>query len=131
MKLIIKLFGILMLLAGISLLFKPEIIIGWMESNVENTALYISAIVVRLAFGILFIVVAKASKYPRVIKFSGYLFIAAAIMFMIMGQDNFQDFIIEFIPDIKPYAPVSGVLAIIFGGFLIYAFSKKKEIEQK
>ncbi len=102
-----------------------------MESNVENTALYISAIVVRLAFGILFIVVAKASKYPRVIKFLGYLFIAAAIIFMIMGQDNFQDFIIEFIPDIKPYAPVSGVLAIIFGGFLIYAFSKKKEIEQK
>ncbi len=102
-----------------------------MESNVENTALYISAIVVRLAFGILFIVVAKASKYPRVIKFLGYLFIAAAVMFMIMGQNNFQDFIIEFIPDIKQYAPVSAVTAIIFGGFLIYAFSKKKEIEKK
>jgi hypothetical protein len=29
----------------------------------------------------------------------------------------------------KPYALVSGVLAILFGGFLIYAFSKKKEIE--
>jgi hypothetical protein len=131
MKLIIKLFGILLLLSGISLLINPEIIIGWIEENMENTSLYISAIVVRLVFGILFIVAARESKYPDVIKFFGYLFIIAAIIFIFIGQGSFQDFITSLIPDVKPFAPVSGLLSIAFGGFLIYAFSRNKELEQK
>lgn len=131
MKLIIKLFGILLLLSGISLLIKPEIIFGWIENNMGNTSLYISAIVVRLVFGVLFIVAARASKYPGVIKFFGYLFIIAAIIFIFIGQESFQDFITSLIPDVKPFAPVSGLLSIAFGGFLIYAFSRNKELELK
>ncbi len=131
MKFIIKLFGILLLLSGISLLIKPEIIFGWIENNKENTLLYISAIVVRLVFGVLFIVAARASKYPGVIKFLGYLFIIAAIIFIFIGQESFQNFITSLIPDVKPFAPVSGLLSIALGGFLIYAFSRNKELEQK
>ncbi len=131
MKFIIKLFGILLLLSGISLLIKPEIIFGWIENNKENTLLYISAIVVRLVFGVLFIVAARASKYPGVIKFLGYLFIIAAIIFIFIGQESFQNFITSLIPDVKPFAPVSGLLSIAFGSFLIYAFSRNKELEQK
>ncbi len=131
MKLIIKLFGILMLLAGISLLIYPDILIGWIENNMDNTALYISAIVVRLVFGILFILTAIESTYPTVIKFFGYLFIVAAIIFMFIGQESFQDFITSIIPNVKPYAPVSGLLAIAFGGFLIYAYSGNKGLEKK
>jgi len=131
MKLIIKSFGMLFLLLGISLLIEPDIIIGWIENNMENTSLYISAIVARLVFGILFIVAARESKYPIVIKFFGYLFIIAAIIFMFIGQEMFQDFISSLIPDVKPFAPLSGLLSIAFGSFLIYAFSKNKELEQK
>ncbi len=131
MKLIIKLFGILILLSGISLLIKPEIIFGWIEGNMEKTSLYISAIVVRLVFGVLFIVAARESKYPGVIKFFGTLFIIAAIIFIFLGQESFQAFITGLIPDVKPYAPVSGLLSIAFGGFFIYAFSRNNELEQK
>ncbi len=131
MKLTIKLFGILMGLLGISLLIKPEILIGWIENNMETTPLYISAIVVRLVFGILFILAARESRYPGVLKFLGYLFILAAIIFIFIGQDSFIDFISSIIPNVKPYAPLSGLLAMAFGGFLIYAFSGNKELEQK
>jgi hypothetical protein len=48
-----------------------------------------------------------------------------------MGQESFQDFITSLIPDVKPFAPVSGLLSIAFGGFLIYAFLRNKEVEQK
>ena len=131
MKLIIKLFGILMLLSGISLLIKPEIIFGWIENNMENTSLYIFAIVVRLVLGILFIVAARESKYPGVIKFFGYLFIIAAIILIFLGQESFHDFITSVIPDVRPVAPVAGLLSIAFGGCLIYAFSRNKELGQK
>ncbi len=131
MKLIVKLFGILMLLSGISLLIKQEIIIGWIENNMVNTSLYISAIVARLVFGISFIVAAQESIYPGVIKFIAYMFIVEAIIYILIGQENFQDFITSLIPHVKPFASVSGLLSIAFGGFLIYAFSKKKELKQK
>ena len=131
MKLFVKLFGGFILLAGISLLINPEIIIGWIEDNMESTSLYISAIVMRLILGILFIGAARESKYPGVIKFFGYLFIIAAILFIFIGQENFQHFITSLIPDIKPFAPVSGILCIAFGGFLIYAFLRNKELAQK
>lgn len=131
MKLIINSFGILMFLAGVSLLIKSEIIIGWIENNLENTSLYISAIVVRLIFGILFIVAARESKYPGVIKFLGYLFVMAAIIFFFIGQEIFQDFISPLITEVKPFAPAAGLFSMGFGGFLIYAFSRNKEVEQK
>jgi uncharacterized membrane protein SirB2 len=129
MKIIIKLFGILLLISGITLLIKPEIILVWIEDNMENTSLYISAIVVRLVFGILFLVAAKESKYAGIIKFFGYLFIVAAIIFIFMGQERFQHFITSLIPDVTPLAPIAGLLSMVFGVFLMYAFSRKKELE--
>ena len=50
---------------------------------------------------------------------------------MFIGQESFQDFITSIIPNVKPYAPVSGLLAIAFGGFLIYAYSGNKGLEKK
>ncbi|NNC94723.1 MAG: hypothetical protein HKN92_04120 [Chitinophagales bacterium] len=129
MNLIIKIFAILTILTGISLLVKPEGIIGLINDNIENISLYISAIVARLVLGGIFIVAAGESKFPHVLKFFGYLFIIAALIFIIIGQENFQDFIATIIPAVKPFAPISGLLCIVFGGFLIYAFSKKKELE--
>ena len=129
MKLIIKLLGILILLLGISLLIKPEIIFGWMEGNMENTSLYIFAIVFRLGFGILLIIAAKDSKYPGVVKFFGYLAVIAAIIFIFMGQKSFQDFVSSLIPDIKPYAAAYGLVAMVIGTFLFYAFSGNKKLK--
>lgn len=129
MKLIIKLFGTLFLFAGLSLLIKPTIIIGWIESNIETLSLYCFAIGVRLVFGVLFIVAAKESKYPRVVKFIGYLFVISAIIFVFMGHNSFQDFLMSLIPNVKPFAPFAGLLSIVFGGFLIYVFSTNKYLE--
>lgn len=131
MKLIIKLFGIFLLVAGISLLIYPELIIGWIEGNMENTSLYITAIIVRLVIGLLFVVTARASKYPTVIKFLGYLFILASIVLIYIGHVGFQHFITSVIPEVEPYAPLSGLLGMVFGGFIIYAFTKNKKTEPK
>ena len=120
-----------MILSSISLLIKPDIIFSWLENNMEKTSLYIAAIVMRLVFGILFIVAARESKYPGIIKFFGYLGIIAAITFIFIGQESFQDFITALIPDVKPFTPLGCLLGIAFGSFLIYAFSRNKELEQK
>lgn len=131
MALVIKLFGILLLFAGISLIFKPEIIFDWILNNAEGSYIYIIAIVVRLTFGILFIAVSKESRYPSLIKFFGFLFIIAAIIFIFIGQEHFQKLISSIISTFKPFARVSGLFSIAFGSFLIYAFSRNTKLEQK
>jgi hypothetical protein len=126
MKLIIKLFGILSVLSGVSLLINPEFFFGWIENNMENASFYIFAIGVRLVFGLMFIIAAKESKYPGVIKFFGYLAVITAVTFILIGHESFQDLFSSLIPGIKPYAPLSGLIDIAIGSFLIYAFSWKK-----
>lgn len=130
MKLVVTSFGILMLFSGILLIVKPGFIFGFMENNMESTSLYIFAIVVRLVLGIIFIVAAKASKYPTAIKFLGYLFLAAASLLIFMGQENFQHFIKSAIPNLRPFTTLIGLFSMVFGGFLIYAFQGKKSEQE-
>lgn len=126
MKLIIQLIGILLILVGIFFLSDPEALFDWIENSKQDTWLYISAIVTRLVLGILFIMAAKESKFPAAIKFIGYLLIVFVIIFILIGHNGFQDFVSYLIPTFKPYAPVSSLFAMAFGGFLVYAFTKRK-----
>lgn len=131
MILSIKLFGILMIISGLSLLIKPETIFYWIETNIQSTLLYNSAILVRLLFGVLFIITAKESKYPTIIKILGYLFIIAAVVLIFLGSEHFQEFIKSIIPATRPLTSVIGLLVFAFGGFLLYSFKKNKEIRNK
>ena len=125
MKQSIKLLGALILVLGISLLIKPEFIFGLIETNVESTSLYIIAIVVRIVFGVLFIIASDESKHPRLMKFMGYLFILAALVFVLMGKASFQDFIGVLLQKLKHLARIGGLLGSVFGAFLLHTYSKK------
>lgn len=116
-----------MLLSGISLLVKPDIIFLFIENNMANTSLYVTAIVVRLVFGVLLLLTASKAKYSGVIKFFGYLFVIAAFVLILMGEVGFKDFFTPLISDFRPFAAIAGLFAIVFGGFLIFAFSGGKE----
>lgn len=120
-----------MLLTGISLLVKSHIIFDLIEINMGSTTLYLSAIVVRLVLGMLLFFAARDSKYPTVIKFFGYLFVIAAFLLVFMGEENFQNFIASMIADAMPFAPIAGLLTMLFGGFLIYAFSSNRKLGLK
>ncbi|MBT8394009.1 MAG: hypothetical protein HKO81_02330 [Flavobacteriaceae bacterium] len=125
MILVVRLFGFLLLFAGLSLLIKPEIIFNWIENNMESTVIYISAIIVRLFFGVLFLTIAKKSRFPGVIRVFGILLVIAALIFLFIGHELFIDFIQSIIPEFSSYARLIGLIVIAFGGFLIYVFSKK------
>ena len=131
MKLVLKLFGILLILAGISFIIYPEFLFGWLEDNTENSSLYISAIVGRFVLGILLIIAAKESKFPLFFKIFGYLAIIAAIVFIFIGHENFQHFMASIIAEFKPYAPISGLIVVAVGGLFIYAFSGIKKLNNE
>jgi len=127
MKFFILLFGVLLFLAGISLVFAPEFIFDFIETNQENLFVYYSAIGVRIIIGILFIFLAKESKYPLIIKALGYFFVMAAIFLIIIGQEGMQNLITSFTPIFKPYTFFVGLGTMAFSSFLIYAFIASKK----
>ena len=132
MRTIIKLFGVLFIVVGIWLLFAQLDIFNWLENNLTQPMLYYSVILIRLILGVLLIMAAKGSRFPRIIKILGYVAVVAALVMIFMGKVNFYEFFSAVIPKVKPFAPLSGLVGIGIGVFLIYAFSRKKteEIDQ-
>jgi len=131
MKLAIYAFATLLLVAGLVLIIKPDLVVNLIESNKEKTWLYILAILIRAVLGIFFILSAHTSKYPMAFKIIGLLFILSAIFFLFIGQNNFQSFISTAASRFTPFAPISGVLSLAFGGFIIFAIQKNSKLEIK
>ena len=129
MSLLTKFLGILLILASISILVKPDLLLGWIEDNLASKALYIGAIVGRLGIGAVLILAAKASKFPKTFQIIGYIAILAAIIFLLIGHEQFIDFLSLFIPEFLQYAPVSGLVSLAFGGFLIFATSGVENLD--
>lgn len=126
MKTILKAFGALFILTGIIILINRDSLFNYIEANMQETWFYITAIVARFIMGILFIKAADESRFPKVIKIIGILAILAAVIFMVIGKQNFLEFFTSLLPSLIPYAFISGLMVTVFGGFLIYAFSGGK-----
>ncbi len=130
MKLFIILLGILLMVSGIYWLINPEIVAGLIEGNLEKSSLYLAAIIGRLVIGILFLISANESKFPITIKVLGSMALIAAIVFIFIGHEGFTDFISSIMSIFKSYGRIGGLVCLIFGSFIIYAFSAgRKENE--
>lgn len=122
MVLIIIIFGALTLLAGMVILINPDIIFGLLRKNLDNIALHILAVVVRLVLGVLLIYYSELSRFPLVMEIIGWISIAAAITFAVIGRKNFHRLMSWALNVMKPVARIGGIIAMVFGGFIIYAF---------
>ncbi len=119
---IIIIFGALILIAGIVILLRPEIIFGFLRTKLDKPELQVLAVAVRLVLGILLIDQSNASRYPFVIEIIGWLSIVAAVLLGVMGRHNFKRLMFWALSLVRTYGRVAGVLATAFGSFLVYAF---------
>ena len=122
MTLIIIVFGLMTLLAGVVLIVNPEAILGLLRSHLEKVSLQVLAVGVRVILGILLILYADASRYPLIIAIIGWLSIVAAATFSIIGRRRFVSLMTWALSLLNPYGRVGGLIAMGFGGFLVYAF---------
>lgn len=122
MSLLIILFGVLVLVASITLVIRPSLVVGIMESNGEKIWLYGAAIGARLVLGWLLIQGAAISKFPAVITVLGWIALIAAFVFLVIGHARFVRLIRWVVDWFKPWSRIGGVFGVVFGAFLIYAF---------
>ena len=122
MTTLIIIFGALILLAGVVIVINPEIIFGYLRSNIDRLSIHILAVVVRLLIGALLISQSSLSKYPVAIEILGWLSIVAALSLAVMGRHNFHRLMSWALTFLKPFGRVGGIFAAAFGGFIIYSF---------
>lgn len=122
MTISIIIFGSLILVAGVLLLRSPEIVFGFIRDNIENTAIHVVAVVVRLIFGILLITQSSLSRFPLGIEVLGWVFVVAGFSLAVIGRNRFRKLVSWVLRNLKPFGRLAGVIAIAFGGFLVYAF---------
>lgn len=122
MTLLIILFGALTLSAGIIIIINPEIIFSYLRKNLDKLSLHILAVTVRLIIGVLLISQANVSTFPLTIEILGWLSIAAATIFALIGRRNFKRLMSWALSLLKPFGRIGGIFAAAFGAFLIYAF---------
>jgi ABC-type Na+ efflux pump permease subunit len=122
MTVLIIIFGVLVLLAGLIILVNPETIFGLFTRHMEKPWLHVAAVLVRLILGVLLIVQSGISRFPLVIEVIGWISIAAALFFAVIGRNNFKRIISWALSLQHTYGRAGGVLAVGFGAFLVYSF---------
>ena len=121
MNYIILLFGTATIVAGIIIMNNPEAIFGLLRRNSESLSLHVLAVVIRIFIGVALIMYAAESKYPTAILIIGWISIIAASILGIMGRTNFIRLMSWALSVAPSFRRIGGFLAILFGGFLIYA----------
>jgi uncharacterized membrane protein YidH (DUF202 family) len=122
MELLIIIFGALIVVAGIGMLYKPDFIFDYLKPESDNYKLHIFAIVFRFVVGMLLIYFAESSRYPVAMEVLGWFTVLAAIALILIGQKNFRRLIDWAVNFLKPLHLIGSFLAIAFGLFLIFAF---------
>ena len=121
MNYIIMLFAIAIIAASIIIVINPETIFGLLRRKLESLGLHILAVVVRVILGVALMMYATESKYPTAISILGLISIVAASVLGIMGRTNFKRLMSWALSLSPSFGRKGGLLAILFGGFLIYA----------
>jgi len=114
--------GVLIVFVGVIILVKPNIIFGYLRRNQDKLGIYLAAVAVRLVIGVLLVIQSKQSGFPIAIEALGWLSIVAAIGIAIMGRRVFASLITWALKNFARFQRIGGIIAMIFGGFIIYAF---------
>ena len=118
----IFLFAFLIAMVGIVMMVSPSIVMVFIESNRESAWVYISAIMVRAVLGWILIQQSIHSKFPLAIEIIGWLMLFAALFLLLIGRSRFTRVIRWLMTKLRQLSRLAGLFALVFGGFLVYAF---------
>lgn len=121
MNFVIIAFGILVASAGVFIAVSPKTLLGLLRNNAGHRGLQATAVLTRLLLGASLVMYAAQSRFPMTLHVLGWIAIIAAVGLLAIGQERFRR-LIEWASGFSlPFARAAGVVAFLFGAFLIYA----------
>ncbi len=125
MKSLLKIFAILVIFTGLILIMTPGVLMNYLRGHLNSPSVYYLAITIRFVIGILLIYAARQSSYPFLIRLLGYIFVAVAAGFLLMGQSRFQEAVKYFIDLMEDKEWVAGLVAVAFGFLIWHVFPSR------
>ena len=122
MVLIVIIFSMALILMGLIIVIKPNVIFNHLKQNIDSLFLYLLAVVIRGILGIILIIESNTTKFPVVIEVVGWVSLSAAIILIFIGRNNFKNLMVWGLSFAKPFARLAGVLVTGVAVFLLYAF---------
>ncbi|MBT8039425.1 MAG: hypothetical protein HKO85_11205 [Xanthomonadales bacterium] len=116
-------FGMFIAVAGMAMLIRPAFVIGMIQTHGGRVWVYALAIGIRAVLGLVLIQQAAYSKFPLTVSALGWISLLAALSLAALGRRRFTRLIYWIIAKVGPFAPVGGLLAVLLGAFLVYAFT--------
>ena len=114
--------GTLVIILGLSILISPGFISNYLITNSNHWHIYALAVFSRILIGLLLIGLASQSAFPLVIRTLGIAAIVGAVFLLYIGREKFSKMLLWLFEIARPIIRVGGLLGIVFGVFIIYAF---------
>lgn len=118
----IVIFASLMMVAGVVLIVIPAVIFGFLRNQSESTAIHAIAVMSRLIIGALLVAQSSLSRFPLEIEVLGWVLIFVGLSLAIIGRNNFRKLMSLLLARFHSLGRFAGIVAVAFGGFLVYAF---------
>lgn len=121
MKYLITLFGVLIMITALVMLFRPAFFIDHMRRFSDTTAMHVLAVMVRVILGMALLLHAEQSRFPLVLQIIGWVSLAAAAIIAVIPHARFTSLIGWVLDRFTSYIWAGALTALPFGGFLVYA----------
>lgn len=126
---IIAFFGFLMIILSLLMIINPE---SWANGIVkfsEKPYFHPFEILSRLGFGLVFIIFAEQTIYPKMITYIGYLLVAVSVGLLFTPPSKHKEFAVWSASGFRKIFRPIGFVSLFFGAFLIYAALQERVIE--
>ncbi len=123
MTILVLLFGVLIAAIGLYGLAQPMGLIGQLQKLWATGAGLITAVLVRLAMGVLLLLTAPEALHPQVFQALGLIAIVAAVALPLVGNERLGRLIAWWCDQSPTLIRVQGALAFAFGAYMVYAIA--------
>ncbi len=120
MSIIVLIFGILIALAGIVGVIRPNLLLSTLQSW-QGHGRWLVAVIVRLIMGLILIEISPDLRLPVVMKVIGIISFVAGIGLLLIGQKRMDLIVDWFLGVSETFARNAMVFVILFGVLLVYA----------
>ena len=119
MTLIVAIFGLLIAVLGAVAVVRPGVF-SQMFGAMSGQAVWVLAVVLRLALGTLLLMVAADTRLPQVINILGWIAIVAAVVVLLLGPERLEALVKWWLSRRDGWLRASAAFACAFGAFLAW-----------
>lgn len=124
--------GIFVILMGFLVAISPETLVTFLVASSPSMQYYAGA--ARLCIGLVLFLAAPASRYPGVMMVMGAITFIAGFFLMVVSPELWQwmiGWVVEQDPTIPVYRFLVAGVAILLGGFIVYATWPRAASDEK